>query len=448
MSDRLFGTAGMRGKAGEEPLTPETLERLGRLLGQRLGGLGRSALIGHDGRESGETLAAALAKGLSAVGCDVDALGLAPTPAVMFLTGIGDYDAGIVVSASHNPAEDNGVKLLCGEGSKLQDEVEAGIEAALVAGESPADAGVPGKQRRVQSKVGDYLAWLRNEAFAELDLKGWKVALDCANGAYSRLGPRVLQAFGAEVVAIHDHPDGRNINLGCGALHPEVVAAAVHDHNASVGLCLDGDGDRGMLVDANGRILDGDALLAGLGTHMMERGELAGGTVAATVMSNLALEQWLACCGAKLHRAPVGDRYVAAAMRENGWVLGGEKSGHMLYGPEHGFRGDGMYTFLKVAQALFLEGKGSADFADGYADMPQVLLNLPVAARKPLEQLPRLAAETEQLEQEMGSHGRTVVRFSGTELKLRLMVEAETQQMVDDGIDRLRAAADADGILL
>ena len=448
MSDRLFGTDGMRGEAGQEPLTPETLERLGRLLGVRLGGLGHSALIGHDGRESGETLAAALLKGLNAVGCDVDVLGLAPTPAVMYLTGAGGYDAGIVVSASHNPAADNGVKLLCSAGSKLEDEVEAGLEAALTAGEDPPDAAVAGKQRRVQSLVGDYLAWLRNEAFPELDLRGWKVALDCANGAYSRLGPRVLQAFGAEVVPLNDHPDGRNINLECGATHPEVAAAAVLDHHASVGLCVDGDGDRGLMVDANGRVLDGDALLAGLGTHLMERGELPGGTVAATVMSNLALERWLARCGARLHRAPVGDRHVAAAMREQGWALGGEKSGHVLFGEEHGYRGDGLYTFLRVLQALALEGKGSADFADGYQDMPQVLLNLPVSERRPLEGLPRLSAETALLEREMGPHGRSVVRFSGTELKLRLMIEAETQQMVEDGIARLRAAAEADGILV
>ncbi len=448
MSDRLFGTDGMRGVAGEEPLTPPTLERLGRLLGLRLGGLGCSVLIGHDGRESGETLAAALTKGLNAVGCDVDVLGLAPTPAVMYLTGIGAYDAGVVVSASHNPARDNGLKLLCDKGSKLEDEVELAVEKALVAGEDPPDAAVAGKSRRVQSKLGDYLAWLRNDAFPELDLKGWKVALDCANGAYSRLGPRVLQAFGAEVAAIHDHPDGRNINLDCGAMHPEVVAEAVHEHHASIGLCVDGDGDRGILVDSDGRVLDGDVLLAGLGTHLMERGELPGGTVVATVMSNLALEQWLARCGAKLHRTPVGDRHVAAALREQGWVLGGEKSGHMLFGEEHAFCGDGMYTLLRVAQALVHEGKLSADFAAGYADMPQTLLNLPVSARKPLEQLPKLHRATEQLEQEMGAHGRTVVRFSGTELKLRLMVEAETEQMVEDGIARLKSAAEADGILI
>lgn len=447
MSDRLFGTDGMRGVAGEEPLVPATLERLGRLLGRRLGGAGCRVLLGHDGRESGETLAAALVEGLNAVGCDADVLGLAPTPAVMYLTGAGEYDAGIVVSASHNPARDNGLKLLCGAGSKLADEVEEALEAELVGGATVADAPSPGCTRRTKQLLGDYLAWLRNDAFPELDLRGWKVALDCANGAYSRLGPRILQAFGADVLALNDHPDGRNINEGCGALHPEGLAAAVAEGGASIGLSLDGDGDRGILVDSGGRVLDGDALLAGLGRHLMERGELPGGTVVATVMSNLALEQWLERAGAHLLRTPVGDRHVAAAMREHGAVLGGEKSGHMLFGAAHGFRGDGMYTLLRVAQALSLEAKGSADFAAGYEDMPQVLVNLPVKERRPLEQLPRLAGETERLEQEMGVHGRTVVRFSGTELKLRLMVEAETEAMVEDGLARLRAAAEADGIL-
>lgn len=448
MSERLFGTDGMRGRAGEEPLTVATVERLGRLLGVRLGGLGNTVLVGHDGRESGEPLAAALVKGLNAAGVDADILGLAPTPAVMYLTGAGGYAAGVVVSASHNPAADNGVKLLGSDGTKLADDAELALETALLAGDEPPESAVTGKPRRVQNLAADYLAWLRSEAFPELELRGWRVALDCANGAWSRLAPRVLHAFGAETVVIHDHPDGRNINEDCGALHPEAVAAAVAEHRCDLGLCVDGDGDRGILVDANGRVLDGDALLAGLGTHLMERGELPGASVVATVMSNLGLEQWLARCGASLHRVPVGDRPVAAALRAHGWSLGGEKSGHLLYGEEHGCRGDGVYTFLKVAQALVREGKTAADFASGYADLPQRLLNLPVRERRPLAGLPRLQREVARLEEEMGPHGRTVVRFSGTEAKLRLMVEAETEQMVEEGISRLRAAAAADGILL
>ncbi|RMH01153.1 MAG: phosphoglucosamine mutase [Planctomycetota bacterium] len=447
MSNRLFGTDGMRGRAGEEPLTAATLERLGRILGARLGGPGRAVLLGHDGRESGEELTAALVEGLNAAGCDADVLGLAPTPAVMFLTGDGPYDAGVVVSASHNPAEDNGVKLLGGDGAKLADAEEEAIERALRRGEPAAAAAVPGRRRRVQAQVGDYLAWLRNTAFPDLDLRGWKVVLDAANGAWSRLGPRVLQAFGAEVVPVNAAPDGRNINLDCGALHPQKVATAVVEHGACAGLSVDGDGDRGLIADGDGRVLDGDAILAGLGRHMMERGELTGGTVVATVMSNLALEQWLRAVGADLHRTPVGDRHVAAALREHGWCLGGEKSGHILFGPEHDFRGDGLYTFLRVAQALVREGKALTEFAAGYADLPQTLLNLPARARRPLAELPRLSAEIARLDREMGPHGRSVVRFSGTELLLRIMVEGDSEELVEDAVSRLRAAAEADGIL-
>lgn len=452
MSEPLFGTDGIRGHAGEEPLTPGTLARLGRILAERIQATGAgtppaTVLLGHDGRESGETLAAALCRGLNRGGVNAEVVGLAPTPAIAFLTMAGRYAAGIVVSASHNPAEDNGVKLLGSDGAKLADEAERELESALRAGAEPPRRDPEGTTRRNKRLLGDVLAWYRNEAFPRLDLRGWRVALDCGNGAYSQLGPRILRAFGAEPHAVHDKPNGRNINAGCGALFPEVVAEAARRNGCAIGLTVDGDGDRGLLCDGAGRVLDGDALLAGLGVHLLAHERLPRRTVVATVMSNLALERHLERRGGRLLRVPVGDRHVAATLRRDGYRLGGEKSGHLLFGPEHGYRGDGMYTFLRVAAALQEDGCAPAEFAAGYRDLPQQLLNLPVTRRVPLEQLPRLSAALAEIERGFAGSGRSVVRFSGTELRLRLMVEAESEVQVRAALERLRAAAAADGIL-
>ncbi len=447
MSRQLFGTDGIRGRAGQEPLTSSTLEAFGFALAGQLGGSGASVVIGHDGRESGETLVAALAEGLSRGGVGVDVVGLAPTPAVAYLTSAGEYAAGIMVSASHNPAADNGVKLFGTDGAKLSDEREAEIEAVFFAEEQPAPAEEPGSIKRTKNLLGDYIGWLRSEAFPELDLGGRRILIDCANGAVSQIAGRVVHAFGGEIVAVHDKPDGRNINDGCGAMHPEVAAAALLEHDCWIGLSVDGDGDRAMLIDSKGRILDGDAILAGLGELLGARDALPGKTVVATVMSNLALEQWIESRDLRLLRTAVGDRYVAEAMREHGFALGGEKSGHMLFGAEHGFRGDGLYTLLKVCQELRSASRGPEEFAAGYADLPQKLLNLDAVRRAPLEELPALAAACEAVESELAGDGRTVVRFSGTELKLRLMVEARTEVQVEDAIAKLRAAAEQDEIL-
>lgn len=458
MSEPLFGTDGMRGRAGVEPLTPATLTRLGRILAERIhAGLPGAAkpaaagaprvLLGHDGRESGETLAAALSRGLNHGGVNVEVVGLAPTPGIAYLTMAGPYAAGIVVSASHNPADDNGVKLLGGDGLKLADATERELERELAGGAAYPRHAAPGTMRRNKRLLGDVLSWYRNEAFPKLDLRGWRVALDCGNGAYSQLGPRLLRAFGAEPVALNDKPNGRNINDRCGALFPEVLAQAAPAHACRIGLTVDGDGDRGLLCDGAGRVLDGDALLAGLGAHALRHRRLPQQTVVATVMSNLALERHLARAGGKLLRVPVGDRNVAAAMRSGGLRLGGEKSGHLLFGPEHGYRGDGMYTLLRVAAALAEDGMAPADFAADYHDLPQRLLNLAVTRRTPLEQLPRLTAALAAVERSLGAAGRAVVRYSGTEPRLRLMVEAESAAQVDQALETLRAAAAAEGIL-
>ncbi len=451
MSERhLFGTDGIRGRAGEWPLEPELLERLGRVLATRIGG-GDSAprvLIGHDGRESGEWIVQALAAGLTTCGADVDVLGLATTPCTAYLTASGPYGAGVMVSASHNPAQDNGIKLLGRDGGKLGDVVEHELEQPLLADAELPAAPCAGTIQRVEDAVDEYVAWLRSTAFPKLDLDGMRVLVDCAQGAASLIAPQVLYAFGAEPITIRDQPDGSNINDGCGSQHPEVAADAVLQAECAIGVSLDGDADRGILIDGAGRILDGDALLAGLGEHGMRQGTLPHSTVVATVMSNLALERRLRDCGATLLRTQVGDRYVAAAMREGGYSLGGEKSGHMLFGKDHGFRGDGLYTLLRVLDSLRIDCADPTDFAAGYVDLPQKLVNLPVLKRAPLNELPTLAAAVEAEEAELGDRGRTVVRFSGTELRLRLMVEAVDDTLVAASLARLEAAARADGILI
>jgi phosphoglucosamine mutase len=447
MSERLFGTDGIRGRAGEGALTPAFQRRLGRVLGARLARAGAPprVAIGHDGRASGPAIVAALAEGLNAAGCAADLVGLCTTPSLAFVAGAGGYGAGAMVSASHNPAEDNGVKIFGADGAKLADAEESEIERALAAPDPPA-ASAPGMVRERPEALDGYLDWLRGSC-AELDLRGVRILADCAHGGASRLAARALEGLGAVAVCIHDAPDGANVNRGCGALHPEVAAAAARAHGCAIGVSLDGDADRGILVDGAGRVLDGDALLAGLGAHALARGELPHGTVVATVMSNLALEDWLAERGGALLRTPVGDRFVAEAMRAGGYALGGEKSGHLLFGAEHGWRGDGLYTLLRVLRALQRDGREPADFARGYGDWPQRLVNLRARRRAPLAELAQLSREIAALERELAGRGRTVVRFSGTELKLRLMVEAREAAEVEAGIARLRAAARADGIV-
>ena len=443
MADPLFGTDGIRGRAGEYPLIPEFLEKLGETLAAHLRGPdcpGR-VLVGHDGRESGEPFSSAIAEGLNLGGVGVDLLGLAPTPCVAHLTGEGPYQAGVVISASHNPATDNGIKLLSSKGAKINDELENDLEAALNESPPPRPS-APGVTAR-KSLLGDYLSWLRNEAFPNLDFGGRKVVADCANGAWSQLAPRVLRAFGADPVIIHDGPNGANINEGCGSLHPEMTAKVVTREDAFMGLSLDGDGDRVLLSDAKGRILDGDAVMAGLAKHTLPTDK----TVVATVMSNLALENWVKALGGTLLRTPVGDRHVAEAMREGGHSLGGEKSGHLLFGEEHDFRGDGVYTFLKVAEAVLASGACSSAFVEDYADLPQSLRNLPVTSRPPLETLPNFSVACAQVEDTLQGKGRIVVRYSGTENRLRLMAEAESQELVESVLDTLQASAEEEGIL-
>lgn len=447
MSERLFGTDGIRGRAGQWPLVDEFIHGLGRVVGARVvaQSAGAQVVIGHDGRASGPGIVAALGAGLRRSGASVQELGLCTTPALAYLAAAGPFQAGIMVSASHNPAEDNGIKLFGHDGAKFPDAAEAELEAALQQ-PLPPPASAPGALRADAAALDQYVAWLQG-AFADLELGGRRILVDCANGGASLLAGRVLSACGATPVLVNDRPDGANINRDCGALHPEAAARATAAGGCDLGISLDGDADRGIVLDGAGRVLDGDALLAGLGRHHQQRGELAQSAVVATVMSNLALETWLAESGVRLLRTQVGDRFVAEAMRAGGFNLGGEKSGHLLFGADHGWRGDGLYTLLRVLRVLAREGAGGTDFARGYRDFPQRLLNLKVSKRVPLEQLPALAAEDRLLQSELAGCGRSVIRFSGTELRLRLMVEARDAALVESALQRLAAAARRDGIL-
>ncbi|MBC8369392.1 MAG: phosphoglucosamine mutase, partial [Planctomycetes bacterium] len=299
-NDTLFGTDGIRGKAGVYPLVDDLLTTLGQVLASRLycdfpqTEVPHKVLIGHDGRASGESLAAAIAEGLNRGGVDVDIIGLATTPCVAYLTYSGIYQGGVVISASHNPAADNGIKLLGHNGAKLESAIEQELESECLSDRQHADHPHQGVISRCKDICVDYIAWLRSEAFPELDLSGQRILIDCANGAASDIAPRIMKAFGAEAVLINANPDGNNINLNCGATQPEVCASAMLQHQCAAGLSLDGDADRGILCDSNGRILDGDTILAGLGKAMAEQHTFADNTVAATLMSNLALETYLA----------------------------------------------------------------------------------------------------------------------------------------------------------
>lgn len=447
MSDPLFGTDGIRGTAGEEPLTEPTVERLGGLLAAQLeGACPKNVIVGHDGRESGPMLSAALAAGFCAAGWDVDDVGLTPTPVLMFLTAHGGYGAGAMISASHNPASDNGIKLLGIGGTKLADEQEAALEGALLQG-AAAPSGGSGRVRIPVDPHTHYLGYLRESAFPTLDLTGMKILVDAANGAFSELASEALTSFGATVERIHCAPDGRNINAGCGALHPETAAAGTKEVGAALGIAFDGDGDRSLFADKNGRVLDGDAVLYGLGKRLCEQNRLANNTIVATVMSNLALERGLDELGIALERTPVGDRHVAAMLRGSSLSLGGEKSGHILFGERSSYRGDGLFTALELLAAL-QDGSGCAtEFAADYSDYPQQLWNVPVTRRCPLEQLPRLMKEEQEVLAELAGRGRSVIRFSGTELLLRLMVEAETDDLVEKALARLLEAARLDGVV-
>jgi len=357
-----------------------------------------------------------------------------PTPGIAFITSSMRADAGLVISASHNPYQDNGIKIFAADGFKLPDEVEAEIERSMeaIGGGSDSARAAPdaiGKAERIDDAVGRYVQFLKHAFPKELTLDGVKVVVDCANGAAYHVAPQVFRELGAVMDEINVWPDGRNINFNCGALHPETMADEVKHSGAQIGIALDGDADRVILADEKGNVIDGDQILAILGTRMLARKQLAGETVVATVMSNLGLERALAAAGGKLIRTAVGDRYVVEAMREKGYVLGGEQSGHIVF-LDHATTGDGVIAALRVLAVMVEEGKPLSELARTMTRYPQVLLNFAVARKRPFEEMPAVQKKISQIEDALGSDGRVVVRYSGTESKARVMIEGTDESRI------------------
>jgi phosphoglucosamine mutase len=437
---KLFGTDGIRGVANRHPMTAEVALQLGRAVAERFRHAGRPGriVIGKDTRLSGYMLESALEAGIVSAGADVMLVGPMPTPGIAFITSSMRADAGVVISASHNPYQDNGIKLFASDGFKLPDEVEADLERRM---ENPAPFGdgpemLIGKATRIDHAEGRYVQYLKDTFPRERTLDGIRVVVDCANGAAYRVAPLVFEELGAEVFTLGVDPNGRNINDQCGALHPEHTVAEVKRTRAEIGIALDGDADRVILTDERGQTIDGDQIMAILATRMLTRGTLPHGTVVATVMSNLGLERALNKQGGKLLRTAVGDRYVVEAMREKGLVFGGEQSGHIVF-LEHSTTGDGLLAALQVLSIMVQEGRPLSELAHTMTRYPQVLLNFKVAHKRPLDELPIVRAAIAEAESALGSEGRVVVRYSGTEPKARVMIEGTDEQLIKSHADEI-----------
>ncbi len=428
---RLFGTDGIRGRYGVGWLAPGPVSRLGRAIGQTLRPAehGR-ALVGHDGRRSGPELERALARGLSAAGLEVTSAGLITTPGLALLGKLESFDLTVMISASHNPAHDNGIKVFDAEGDKLADELEDEIEARVRADETtidPSDDDVaPQHDATLEQR---YLANLR-EACGDLDLSGSTIVLDCANGGGSRVAPRILGRLGAHVVSIASAPDGDNINERCGSTHPEALQEAVRLNSADLGVALDGDGDRCLLVDGRGRLVDGDGILTVLARNLKAHDRLSDPRIVATVMSNRGLHRALREVGVGIVTVGVGDRRVVEALRAEGLSLGGEQSGHVVFGADNHYIGDGTYTALRVLAALREEDATLEELAAPYRAFPQVLLNVPVASKPDLEAFPAITGAVRRVEDSLGDDGRVLLRYSGTEPLARVMVEGPDEDSI------------------
>jgi len=436
MSRRFFGTDGVRGRVGEDPITPGMVMRLGYAAGRVLATQGHdvlhgerpTVLIGKDTRVSGYMLESALEAGLTAAGVDVRLTGPMPTPGVAYLTRALRLQAGVVISASHNPYEDNGIKFFSAQGTKLPDEVEMAIEDAM---ESPIKAAASsglGRVKRVDGAAGRYIEFCKSTFPNDLDLRGMRIVVDCANGAAYHIAPHVFHELGADVIPIANEPAALNLNKQCGATHTEALSRAVRQHRADVGVALDGDGDRLMMADANGAIMDGDKLMYAIARHRKEMGDLKGGVVG-TLMTNLGTELALRQLGCDFKRAKVGDRYVLEVLQEQGWLVGGESSGHILCLDKH-TTGDGIVSALQVLAALRGSGQSLADYTRECPVFPQVLINVRVTKGFKLDGQEGVAQAVKAVEEELGDAGRVVLRPSGTEPLIRVMVEGRDETQV------------------
>lgn len=438
---KLFGTDGVRGKANVPPMDSETVMRLGRAAAhvmRRSKGRHR-ILIGKDTRISGYMLETALETGFASMGVDVYVMGPLPTPGIAFMTRSMRADAGVMISASHNPYEDNGIKFFGADGFKLADEVEDEMERLMEPGqldELRAHPDFIGKAYRIEDAVGRYTVYLKSCVEKDAKFDGLKVVLDTANGAAYKIAPMVFSELGAEIVVINNQPDGKNINHNCGSLHTESMRSKVIETGADCGIAYDGDADRVVMCDENGIIFDGDSVLAFLASMMLNKGTLTGGGVVGTVMSNLGLEVGLREMGLKLYRSAVGDRYVLAEMLKRKINLGGEQSGHII-ALDHNTTGDGILTSLLICAEMLRAGRPLSSYQSIISRYPQKLVNLKVADKKPLESLYDFQKCLSVCDEELGDKGRVLVRYSGTENLVRVMVEAEDAVVCDRCVDRL-----------
>ena len=444
---RYFGTDGIRGRANDDPMTVETALRLGRAVATLYSKPGHRTriLVGKDTRLSGYMLEPALVAGIISTGADVIATGPLPTPGIAFLTTSMRCDAGIVISASHNPFEDNGLKVFGSDGFKLPDEKEYELESTM---DNPSRCKLAhgndlGRARRIEDANGRYVTHLKTLLRPEVDLEGVKMVVDCANGAAYKAAPLLFTELGASVVATGVTPDGTNINRDCGSMHPKHVAERVLATGAQLGIALDGDADRLILIDEKGQEVDGDAVLAMCALEMKSRDRLAHNTVVATIMSNVGLQRALSSAGIRLERTSVGDRYVVQRMREGGFTFGGEQSGHLIF-LDHATTGDGLVAALQVLNVMLSQGRPLSELAAVMQRSPQLLRSYRVRSRPPLDSLPTLSQRTREAERQLGDDGRVVLRYSGTEPKVRIMVEGPDEAIIADIVDRLAEALAAD----
>ncbi len=427
MKQRLFGTDGLRGQGNIYPMTPEIALKLGLAAGQyfRNGSKHHRVVIGKDTRLSGYVFETALTSGLCANGMDVHLVGPMPTPAISFLTRSMRADLGVVISASHNPFMDNGIKFFDRDGFKLPDEVEDEISALVLAENPQWDYPAPeniGRAHRIADAPGRYIVYLKHSFSQKLTLDGVKIVLDCANGAAYGVAPDVFEELGAEVIKVGMKPNGLNINHKCGSLYPEVISNIVVDEGADIGIALDGDADRLIVCDEKGRILDGDQIMALTALDLMEKGNLPKNMLVSTVMSNMALEIFMREQGGTLLRTAVGDRYVVEAMRREGAMLGGEQSGHLIF-MEHSTTGDGLLAALQLLRIMCEKDKPLSDLAGLLEPFPQVLKNVHVERKIPFEEAPEVQAAVRKVEEALVGKGRVLLRYSGTEAVCRVMVE-------------------------
>jgi len=443
MQQRLFGTDGLRGQGNIYPMTPEIALKLGLAAGQyfRNGNKHSRVVIGKDTRLSGYVFETALTSGLCANGMDVFLVGPLPTPAISFLTRSMRADLGVVISASHNPFMDNGIKFFDRDGFKLPDEVEDEISALVLA--DPPKWDYPsheeiGRAHRIEDARGRYIVYMKHSFSPNLTLDGFKIVLDCAHGAAYGVAPLVLEELGAEVIKLGVEPNGININDKCGSLHPEVISQRVVDEGAHIGIALDGDADRLIVCDENGRILDGDQIMALSAWELLEKGALPKNMLVSTVMSNMALEIFMKENGGQLLRTAVGDRYVVEAMRREGATLGGEQSGHLIF-MDHSTTGDGLLAALQLLRIMVEKEKPLSELAGLLEPFPQVLKNVHVQRKIPFEQAPAVQEAVRKVEEALTGKGRVLLRYSGTESVCRVMVEGQdidkVEQYTDDIVE-------------